>query len=136
MVSWIGVREFEAAITRMVTEAEAAAKSTVTKSAALVEKAAKQNFEGTHKRGEPHQGGDKPNVVTGTLRRSIRHEPVRKLGVGTFGTTVGPATIYGRRVELGFAGSQGYPYFGPAVEANRERMLEIAQENWRNALSL
>ena len=131
----VGWSAFSAAIDRVVVEADAASKAIVSEGAAAIEKASKQNFSGTHKKGKPHVGGDLPNVVTGSLRRSIRHDPVRKVGFGTWGTTVGPTMVYGRRVELGFNGSKGYPFFDPAVKANGDRLREIAEKHWREALT-
>lgn len=104
-IVWEGLKAFEDALTRISAEADAAAKSIVTKGAAIIEAKAKANFSGAHKRGEPHVGGDKPNVVTGSLRRSIRHYPVVRHGVADYGTSVFPSAIYARRVELGYSGS-------------------------------
>lgn len=131
----IGFEQFSAAIDKVIAQADAAAKATVAQAAAELEKSAKSNFSGTHKRGQPHVGGDLPNVVTGTLRRSITHEPVKKIGLGTWATTVGPTVVYGRRVELGLNGSKAYAYFSPAYRDLLKRFRDIAAENWRKALS-
>lgn len=73
---------------------------------------------GTHKRGEGHiQGtGPGPNVVTGTLRRSITTEV--RYGFGSYIATVGPTVEYARAVELGSPKWRGkrYPYLIPAAE--------------------
>ena len=130
----LGLSEFRAAMDKVIAQADAAAKAIVTQGAASIEAAAKANFAGAHKKGQPHVGGDLPNVVTGTLRRSITHTSVVKVGLGTWGTTVGPTTVYGRRVELGFNGSKGYPFFGPAVEKNAKKLQDIAVKAWTAAI--
>lgn len=139
MSAWLGVHEVMAAFDRVVAEAAAEAEAIVVESAAVVEAAAKANFEGAHRRGDPHVGGDKPNVVTGTLRRSIRHDRPEHVGLAEVVTRVYPSTVYARRVELGFTGTDSagrsysqppYPYFTPAVEDNYERLEAIARAHW------
>ena len=72
---------------------------------------------GTHKRGEGHipGTGPGPNVVTGTLRRSITTEV--RYGFGAYIATVGPTVEYARAVELGNPkwGGKRYPYLIPAA---------------------
>lgn len=141
IVKVFGGPEFAASIERMVLRLDVAAKAIATESALTIERAAKANFEGSHAKGEPHVGGDLPNVVTGTLRRSIRHDPVRRYSYATWGTTVAPTTVYGRRVELGYSGGSGpghhttraFPYFQPAVDAAQPRIQSIAMLRWRQA---
>lgn len=132
---WIGVREFEAAFVKVAAQADAAARANVAAGAAALEKAAKGNFSGSHRRGGPHIGGDRPNIVTGTLRRSIRHDPITRLGLGDYATRVGPSVIYARSVELGNKpGMKGYPYFEPAFEQIHPVFEAIAVRNWRRFL--
>lgn len=127
----LGVREFESALRKVAAQADLAARRNVAEAAAFLEKKAKENFEGHHKKGQPHEGGDKPNVVSGTLRRSIRHTPVTRLGFANYGTSVGPSTIYARSVELGnYPGANAYPYFGPAYQDLRGEYGAIAARNW------
>jgi hypothetical protein len=123
--------------------ANAAARKAVAEAAALAEAGAKQNFEGSHARGEPHVGGDKPNVVTGTLRRSIRADPIRRYGIADYGTVVAPRVAYARRVEKGYPGggdgpgqqaTRAFPYFEPAAHIAREQFRVIAAEQWRRFL--
>lgn len=138
-MAWIGLAEVEHALAKVAADATKASKLIVRDSVVLVERAAKKNFEGHHKRGYPHVGGDKPNVVTGALRRSIHADPIRAYGTYEYGTSIGPRTVYARRVELGFDGGAGrgqqatraFPYFRPAVESTREAMHEIAARHWR-----
>lgn len=137
----LGLKEFEAALKRVATGADSAGRTAVVKAAALAEAEAKRNFEGSHGKGEPHVGGDKPNVVTGTARRSIVHDPVVQYGFGDWATKVGPTVKYGRRLELGYPRQPGagrghqttrpFPYFGPAAKKAREAFPSIAAEQWR-----
>jgi hypothetical protein len=94
------------------------------------------NFEGAHRKNQRRvpNSSMKPNIVTGTLRRSIRSTGVNRHGFGFYSATVGPSTVYGRRVEMGFSGrdSRGrnynqpaYPYFGPAVRVARVRAAAL-----------
>lgn len=129
-MGWKGMSEFRAAIDRVGAGAVSAAKQTLVQSAATVIRKAQGNFEGAHPKGMPHIGGDKPNIVTGYLRRSIRMNPVVSLGLGFFGTQVGPDAIYGRRIELGFNGSKAYPYFQPAVDEASKEFPAIAAASW------
>lgn len=134
----LGVAEFERALKRVAAQADRAARRNVVEAAATLEKLAKAGFEGTHEKGKPHVGGDRPNVVTGALRRSIHHTPISRLGFALYSTEVGPSTVYARRVELGYAGSEGrghdptraFPYFSPAYAATRELFPSIAAHNW------
>lgn len=90
----------------------------IAQAAFALEREAKKNANtGTHKRGEGHiQGtGPGPNVVTGTLRRSITTEV--RYGFGSYIATVGPTVEYARAVELGHPrwGGKRYPYLIPAA---------------------
>lgn len=99
--------------------------------AATLEAEAKRNFEGAHRKGQPRvpNSSMRPNIVTGTLRRSIRSSALMHWERGGWVKEVGPSTVYGRRVELGFTGTDArgrkynqpaYPYFGPAAKHVRE----------------
>ncbi|MGN6607961.1 MAG: HK97 gp10 family phage protein [Jatrophihabitans sp.] len=140
----LGLREFEAALNKVVIQGDAVSRQAVAAAAAIAERDAKNNFEGAHKRGEPHVGGDKPNVVTGTLRRSITTDPIRRYGLGSYGTVVAPRANYARRVELGWPDSDGtrghnvtrpYPYFEPAADHAREELPDLAAAMWRRFLA-
>ena len=126
----VGLSEINAAFDKIMAETAAASRVIVAESALVVEKKAKSNFSGVHKRGQPHEGGDRPNVVTGTLRRSIGNDGIHPDGLTGASTRVGPKMIYGRRVELGYQGSKGYPYFSPAVTDTRDEVLAIARRRW------
>lgn len=106
-------------LTELEQKAELAAEYAITQAALTVERQAKINANtGTHKKGQPHipGTGPGPNVVTGTLRRSITTE-VRH-GFGSYVATVGPTVEYARAVELGsskWKRGGGYPFLFPAV---------------------
>lgn len=138
-----GINEAIAAIEKQINQAQQASVEIVAETAALVENTAKKNFEGSHAKGAPHVGGDKPNVVSGSLRRSIRHSPIVRDGATGAMTRVGPTMVYGRRVELGFVGTDSagrsynqppYPYFTPAVKATQAASQEIARRRWARAM--
>ncbi len=133
----IGAKEIEAALREIGTvRVDAAERRILTQGAALIEKAAKANFEGSHKRGEPHVGGDKPNVVTGTLRRSIYHTPIAGTP-GNRSVQVGPRVVYARAIEWGNPrnNSRPLPYFEPAVQQVTPAIGEMAAREWAAALS-
>lgn len=120
-----GLGKIEATFDRIHAETQAANRTIVVQSAAVIEAAAKANFSGSHKKGQPHVGGDKPNVVTGTLRRSITHDPVQYNRDGAW-TRVGPTVVYARSVEI----THGYAYFEPAVRHTERQVEEIAHRVW------
>lgn len=129
-ISWSGFGEVQAAFVRMGEGVDQAAKANMTEATAFLIKEAMANFEGAHKKGKPHVGGAKPNVVSGNLRRSIMADSTKHSGMGAYETTVGPTMKYGRRVELGLAPTGAYPYFGPAAAKTRTIMSAIATANW------
>jgi hypothetical protein len=72
-------------------------------------------------------GPNGPNVISGSLRRSI-HTEVRRIGFGDYIATVSPTMIYARAVELGnprWKGGVKYPYLIPAANSVRPRMNQI-----------
>ena len=129
-----GLAGLEAALTRGAAQADLAARANVQVAAATLIREAQANFEGEHKRHQPHvpNSGGYPNVVTGTLRRSIQSDGLRTLGPALYSTKVGPTTKYGRAIELGnpHSHSGAYPYFGPAVRRVRGKIGSIAALNW------
>ena len=116
-----------AALTQVSAKVDIADQELVTRVGHMVERAAKGNFEGSHGRGQPHVGGNKPNVVSGTARRSIYPDPVTHSADG-YKTQVGPRVVYGRALEFGNPrnGSRPFPYFTPAVDTVREKVPAIA----------
>jgi len=131
-VFWFGVNEFVAKLSEFTTAAAAGSRAAVAEAASTLETKAKQNA----------TGRPGPNVVTGTLRRSITHDPITAFGLGGAQTNVGPTVIYGRRIELGFTGADSrgrhynqppYPYFVPAFESTD--FAGIYAKHWAEALS-
>lgn len=127
---WHGMEDLEKAFVRVGVQVDLAAKANVSVAAATLIRDAQNNFEGSHKKGQPHVGGNKPNVVTGNLRRSIMADSMNHYGMGVYSQQVGPTMKYGRRVELGLAPTGPYPYFGPAAAKVRAEMAAIATANW------
>jgi hypothetical protein len=107
------------AIDKNVDNIEKAAQYGLSMAALAVERQAKKNANtGVHKRGQGHISGTGPgpNVVTGTLRRSITTEV--RYGFGSYVATVGPTVEYARAVELGssrWKSGVRYPFLVPAV---------------------
>jgi hypothetical protein len=102
-----------------------------------VEREAKINASGPTRKGfasgkiEPPRhipwSGAGPNVISGSLRRSI-HTEVRRIGFGDYVATVSPTMIYARAVELGnrrWKSGVKYPYLIPAANSVRPRMNQI-----------
>lgn len=127
-----------AALDRMIARVDPATAAAANAMAMMLEAAAKANFQGAHKRGEPHVGGDKPNIVTGTLRRSITAQTHRD-GLGAYAVTVGSGVVYARRVELGYTGggrgrghqtTRAFPYLEPAMHDNAARMRAAGIAAW------
>lgn len=100
--------------------------------ALAIERQAKANAgNGSHKYGTktPASPGAGPAVISGTLRRSITHEPVKLLGPGHWQTRVGtgagfypsygkgrtPSSLYGYYLEHSMLrNGTGYPFLIPA----------------------
>lgn len=135
---WLGIPEFMGALEKVTRDADAASKMIVHTGSMKLVREAKANFDGSHKKGQPHQGGDKPNVVTGTLRRSIRATPVEKTGLFEYSSSVGPTVVYGRAVELGYAprNMRPFPYFNPAAEKVLPEIRDLAVNVWAGFLNL
>ena len=138
-----GVKEFERAIEVMIAKVDVAAREAVTKGGHLIEAKSKEQFSGAHAKGQPHVGGNAPNVVTGTARRSIHGDSITHIGFGTWQSLTGPSVVYGRRLELGFNGvdalgrvydTQGYPYMQPGFDEAKPELPRIFAEAWGAAL--
>jgi hypothetical protein len=108
-----------AGLTLWEKKVEKAGEVGIKQAALAIERQAKLNANtGVHPRGQGHiKGtGPGPNVVTGTLRRSITTEV--RYGFGTYIATVGPTVEYARAVELGnprWKSGVRYPFLIPAV---------------------
>lgn len=126
-IAFTGVREFEAAVTKLQSNMAAATRAAVAEAGHTIQAAAQ---------------GQAP-VVTGTLRRSIRTRPLTSFGMLGWETDVGPTVVYGRRVELGFHGNDalgraysqdGQPYLAPAFADVAPELALIFQAHWRRAM--
>ena len=115
-------------------ETKLRARAALTELALVVEKQAKVNARnGAHQYGTPTPArpGTGPAVISGTLRRTITHTPVKFLG-GTFETKVGmgkgfyprypgvtsttPSSKYAYYLETGLRNGDKYPFLGPAFK--------------------
>lgn len=112
-------------------QAQGKGREVLTAMAVAIEKQAKINASaGGHAYGTPTPArpGSGPAVISGTLRRSITHEPVRTLAAGHYTTRVGtgagfypgygsgrtPSSRYGYYLEHGLRGGRTYPFLLPA----------------------
>jgi hypothetical protein len=136
MTEWQGEDKLKAALDALLLRIDAASKQIVAQGSALAISAAQRNFQGTHAKGEPHVGGDLPNIVTGDLRRSISADPIRRYAVAAYSVRLGPRMVYARSVEFGYNGSRGYPYFTPAMRQVTPVINQTAQRLWAQATKL
>jgi len=139
-----GLGDFNRAVAALQRRIGNAGRGIVSEGLAVVERAAKSNFEGSHPPGFPHVGGSKPNVVTGHLRRSIKANPVRRTSPVSWEGEVGPTAIYGRRIELGYPGggsgpghqrTRPFPYLKPAADESHARLVRVAVKRWAKAVA-
>lgn len=133
-----GVSEFRGAIERAVARKLAATREATAKGAHTIEAAAKEQLTtGSHAKGEPTgaRPGEPPDLVSGTLRRSVQVQgPTSIAGLG-FTASTGPTAVYGRIQELGgVAGHGNYlparPYMQPAVQAAGPELHSLYREAW------
>ena len=130
------VKAFEKSLEKMVGKADSAAQQLIYWGGMELVRTAQGNFSGFHPRGEPHipNSNNFPNTVTGQLKRSISMDSITRLGVANYATTVAPRMVYGRRVELGYRGSSGYPYFTPAYNKVIPTLNVMAKLAWSQIL--
>lgn len=129
-------KAFEASLEQIVGLADNAARQFIYWGSMELIRGAQGNFSGFHAKGEPHvpNSNNFPNVVTGQLRRSISMDSISRLGVANYATMVAPRMNYGRRVELGYKGSSGYPYFTPAYNKVIPALSVMANLAWSQIL--
>lgn len=130
-----GVSEFEGSVDALIVRMMVATNTGLTEAGHVVEARTKMNA----------SGRPGPNVVSGTLRRSIHVEGPSNYGTDGRKVEIGPSVIYGRRVELGFTGADslgrnyatpGFPYLAPALETLRTTLLPgIFQQAWAAAIA-
>ena len=118
------LNEVLAAVDRAGDAIEQGAFVGISQAGLAIQRAAQKKFQGTRKRQgskiipPKHIGpsGSGPNVITGSLRRSIQVSV--RYGFETYIATVGPTMEYARAVELGSARWKSgvkYPYLEPAA---------------------
>jgi hypothetical protein len=163
-----GVSEFKAATIGLEARFNEAARTVVVKGGALVAKAAQREFTslamtrsgevrvipsgggkrsgerlGTKYRGG-HVAGDRPHIRTGNLARSIATRDVQMVSPGRWMSTTGPTMAYGRRVELGFTGSdsrgrhynqKAYPYMSPGFDKAKPEIIALYEHEFKQALN-
>ena len=146
-------KEFREAIEAKIAIVDAANKSIVSKGGQVIAREAKKVFlgsptkKGPNGRGKGQQGQKSPSWPrptnrTGHLRDSIRVE-VRNRGDNAWESTIGPTTIYGRRVELGGTSrtnghtivTRPFPYMEPGFEASKPELRAIYRKVWTEAVS-
>lgn len=123
-----GVREAGTAMTALEERVGGAAREAVMEAAHFIEAGAKANAP----------------VQTGSLRRSIHVLGPTPFGFAGWVALVGPSVVYGRRIELGFQGSdslgrqydqEGQPYLQPAYDAAMSgAMQSIFYKHYTGAL--
>lgn len=117
-------------IERIITATSEAGRQFVVESTAQVTRDAQANANtGAHSKGQGHipGTGPGPNVVTGTLRRSTKPTPVRRVAEGWSGTA-GPTVGYARAIELGnphWLSGVKFPFLGPAIRKWRTGAREL-----------
>lgn len=153
-----GIPKFSAAIEKKIVESSIAAKTFVTVGGQIVTKNARRQFttvvvdasgnqsiaaKGSTngrlvRRGRNLSGaGGPPHIRSGYLARSIQTRGIKPTGrrEGWMSKT-GPTAIYGRRVELGFRGTDSkgrlyndpnpfHPYLKPGLEMSRPELHEL-----------
>ena len=163
-----GVKEVNASIDHLMFKMSEAARNTVVKGGAIVAKAAKEEFtelavtkggeariiggdgrfkgerSGSKYRGPNISGMSRPHARTGKLRTSIGVHEVSQVGPGRWMSKTGPTMAYGRRVEMGFTGSDSkgrhyqqspYPYMSPGFEKARPELEALYAEECRKAMA-
>jgi len=134
-LNW-NTKAFEKSLEKIVELTDSAAQQLIYWGGMELIRAAQENFEGFHAKGQPRvpNSNNFPNVVTGQLRRSISMDSVTRLGVANYAAVVAPRMVYGRRVELGYKGSNGYPYFTPAYNKVIPALNVMAKLAWSQIL--
>ena len=132
----MGVPEVGAALDAMVAASTEAALVIVRRGQAVVEGNIKRQFTGSHAKGQPTTSapGSPPDVVTGTLRRSITSSTPTLNGLMATGH-VYPSVVYARIQELGGRGLPARPFTAPGADASLAAVQRIAVEEWTKATS-
>ena len=161
-----GIKELDASIANLEARFSEAARRVVVQAGATIAQSAQRQFTslavgaggvrvipagGGKRPGERlgikyrgnHVEGDRPHIRTGNLARSIAVRDVKMVGPGRWMSTTAPTMAYGRRVELGFRGTdslgrkydqKAYPYLQPGYDAVKEEIVGIYDHEFRQAL--
>ncbi len=100
--------------------------SAMEKVGALVERDAKINV--------TKSPPEHPQVQTGRLRSSIVHQ-VTNEGSEII-TEIGSNVIYSKFLEFGTANHAPYPWLFPAVESNRDKIINILKKSGAKGISI
>lgn len=128
-VHFDGVDDFEKAVDGLIAKGAAAVGTFVAVGGHMIEAAAKA----------------RAPVDTGTLRRSIGVWSITSDGLGVWSSRTYPTTVYARRVELGFHGTDSLgrhfdqgaqPYLGPGLDDARSRLGVLFESTVRKALEV
>lgn len=131
----VEVSDFDGSIDEMIANVDKATRAAVEQSSHLFEAEAKTNFGPVHGKGTPKTVFDRPQSISGDLRRSIQVIEVRQEGSHAWKSRTAPQMIYGRRVELGFPlGVHDYPYLYPAVMRSLPKVEDILHYYWQSAV--
>ena len=162
-----GAREFNAATIGLEARFNEAARTVVIKAGALVAKSAQRQFTSLAMKGNSvrvipagggkrsgerlgikyrggHVEGDRPHIRTGNLARSIATRDVQMVSPGRWMSTTGPTMAYGRRIELGFTGSDSrgrhydqsaYPYMSPGFNEAKPEIIALYEHEFKKALN-
>ena len=125
-----GSRQTMDALNKVAFQFDEAMKRVVEKGTILVANEAKKQFNPPDKLPARLP---RPTQRTGNLRNSIHTTKAREVSPGRFSASVGPTTVYGRRVELGYPGGVGpghqmtrkFPYMAPGFNNARPKLLEL-----------
>jgi hypothetical protein len=147
MAGWeIDAKAFSASLDAMIARLDEATRLAAVDGAGTIVRSARLRFAGQHPRGTPRtSSSNRPQSITENLRNSIHMlEPPMPLGKGIWKTRIAPTTPYGRRIELGFTGTDSlgrhfpginppgkgdppYAYLRPGVA----RAVPVLQETFR-----
>jgi phage gpG-like protein len=140
-----GVREFGAALDRVVAAQRAATRQATAKLLHMIEAAAKEQLRtSSHRRNEPTPSapGEPPSLVSGNLRRGVTVTGPEAVGATAWRGEVGPTAVYGRIQELGgITGAHGSrlparPYMQPAWDQVEPLIAATYRAAWQGALRL
>lgn len=134
---------FQASVDALIDAVNVATRQAVSEGAALIERNAKLQFGPQHPKGTPKTVFDRPQSVTSALKRSIHIlAPPAEVATGVWMARVAPTLIYGRRIELGFHGTDSlgrnysnpgqppYAYLKPGVERSEPLLVPLFQAAW------